>query len=466
MLRDRYEFDKRFTEILHQIPAMDPALRKIDQCLEDEAIYGQVRADLAKRRPQTLINGRKSTPVEVIIRMLVVKRMYGWSYEETEMHVRDSLILRQFCRIYLNDVPDDTTLLRWNQLIQPETLAGFNARVTQMAFEQKVTQGEKLRTDGTVVRTNIHNPADNTLLADGVRVLSRTIQRAGKALIKQGERIQMALEDRTQAAVQLARQLGEVLRKRTEANQKKGAELYRQLIELTQKAVEESQALLEQVKAAKPNAQLTRLSYTFTSFVPRVQQVIQQTERRIFQKEKVPASAKIVSLFEPHSDILVNLKKRPPVEFGHKVWINEVDGGIVSAYRILDGNPADTTQWLPALEAHQQSFGHPPQQASADRGVYSAYNEAQAKKRGVKQVILPKNGGRSKKRLAYEHQDWFIAGRHWHAGVEGRISLLKRRYGLGRCLDHGRTGFDRWVGWGIIAYNLVTIGRATAKAGA
>jgi len=113
------------------------------------------------------------------------------------------------------------------------------------------------------------------------------------------------------------------------------------------------------------------------------------------------------------------------------------------------------------LKAHQKIFHHPPQQASADRSVYSPDNEQLAQKMGVKRVILPKPGYKSKQRKMFESRRWFVAGRKWHAGVEGRISVLKRAHELERCLDRGENGFHRWVGWGIIAGNLAVIGRAT-----
>ncbi len=146
--------------------------------LDDEVLYHLIRRDFAKRYPQTEVIGRKSTPVEVLLRRLTVKRLYGLSYEQTEDQVRDRLMLRQFCRVYFEDVPDDTTLIRWANLITAETLAAYNQRVTQLATELKVTRGRKLRTDGTVVESNIQAPSDSRLLADSVRVIGRTLQRA------------------------------------------------------------------------------------------------------------------------------------------------------------------------------------------------------------------------------------------------------------------------------------------------
>ena len=176
MLVEYYRLDKRFEELAGYFPQMDPALVKIDQYLEDEQLYRWIKADLSKRYPKTKETGRNSTPVEVVLRMLVVKRLYGYSYEETIERVSDSLNLRRFCRVYLNDVPVDTTLMRWAKVIQPKTLEKFNQRIVQLALERKVTRGRKLRTDGTVVESNIRPPSDNRLLG-GVRVLARTAWR-------------------------------------------------------------------------------------------------------------------------------------------------------------------------------------------------------------------------------------------------------------------------------------------------
>jgi len=401
MLRDRYDSDKLFEQISALMPQMDPILAKIDTYLEDEGLFALVWEDLSKRCPQTLVTGRNSTPVEVILRMLVVKRLYGYSYEETERYVKDSLVLRKFCRIYLNAVPDDTTLIRQANLIQPETLEKFNARIVELARAAKMTKGHKLRTDGTVVESNIHAPSDNRLLADGVRVLARTVERAQAACQRVAEALGATFPNLTRVAKQKARQIGETLRKRSEEAKEAGKPTYRELVEMTQTTVAQAQQALACLATAT-DATAQRLAETLRTFIPRVEQVIAQTERRIFGNESVPAQEKLVSLFEAHTDIIVRGKEGHAVEDGHKVWLNEVDGGIVSHYRILDGNPADSDQWLPSLEAHQQQLGHSPEQASADRGLYSAYNEQEAKALGVERVILPKRGYRSAERKQYE----------------------------------------------------------------
>jgi len=458
MLRDRHEVDKLFEMVIQLVPPMNAELTKIDRYLDDEDLFRLVRTDLAKRRRRTLQTGRHSTPVEVVLRMLVLKRLYDLSYAETERQVQDSLVLRQFCRVYLNPVPDDTTLIRAARLIQPKTLEKFNERITQLALQAKVTQGRKLRTDGTVVETHIHAPSDNRQLADGVRVLARTVERAHQALGRTGQAMAKKFQNVTAAAKRTSRQIGETLRQRTDQAKAAGRQAYGELIEMTQQTVAQAHQALEHL-TQQTDATARRLVTTLQTFIPRVEQVIDQTQRRIFHDEAVPADEKVVSIFEPHTDIIKRGKENQPVEYGHKVWLNEVDGGIVSHYRVLEGNPSDSQQWEPSLQAHEDTFGHAPHQASADRGVYSGPNEQVALTRGVKRVILPQPGHRSKARLRHERAHWFVQGRHWHAGVEGRISVLKRAHGLRRCLDHGWNGFQRCVGWGVIAGNLAVMGR-------
>jgi transposase, IS5 family len=461
MLQDRYEIDKLFDSILKLTNQMDPVLAEIDQLLEDEALYQLIRNDLAKRYPMTEQTGRNSTPVEVILRMLAVKRLYGLSYEQTEYQVRDSLVLRKFCRVYFNEVPDDTTLIRWAGLIQPETLERFNHRLTQLATQLKVTKGRKLRTDGTVVETNIHHPSDSSLLADSVRVLGRTLGRARSLLQGQTDLSQEVFRNRLRSVRKLARQVGEAMRKSGETAREQGLRAYRKLVKTTQQTIAQAQQVLPALQVVT-DKQADRLSEVLETFIPRAEQVVSQTVRRVFQGEKVPASEKIVSLFEPHSAIIRRNKARKPTEYGHKVWLDEVDGGIVTRWQVLEGNPNDDQQWLPSLEHHIECFGRPPNQMSADRGVHSSQNEQIAQQRGVKRVILPQPGRKSEARKRHEKQRWFQRGRRWHAGVEGRISVLKRRNELDRCRDHGVQGFDRWVGWGVIANNLTVMGRKAA----
>jgi IS5 family transposase len=141
------------------------------------------------------------------------------------------------------------------------------------------------------------------------------------------------------------------------------------------------------------------------------------------------------------------------------VWLSEVDGGLVSGFRILEGNPGDQAQLKPALEDHLHVFGRAPELVAADRNVYSKDNERVAGELGVKKVCLPKAGNKSKEREEHEQKRWFKRARKFRAGIEGRISVLGRAFGLDRCLDHGEEGMGRWVGWGVLVHNLRQISR-------
>jgi len=330
-------------------------------------------------------------------------------------------------------------------------------KVSGSEGQDRLTRGRKLRPDGTVVETNIHYPTDSSLLADGVRVLSRTIKRAKEMLVERVEMRAQTFRDRTRSARNQARRIAEATRRKGSEAQATVHKAYRRLVDTTKVNVSQAKRVLQalQEEGAEEGQ---RLIETLEQFIPRVEQVIDQTLRRVFEGEAVPAQEKIVSLFEPHTDIICRGKANKPTEFGHKVWLDEVEGGIVSNYRVLEGNPSDKKRWGPTLDHHLQQFARPPNQASGDRGVYSPDNEVYAQQMGVKWVILPQPGRKSAARQVYERQPWFRRGRRFHAGVEGRISVLKRKHDLGRCLDHSEEGFKRWVGWGVIAGNLAVMG--------
>ncbi len=462
MLRERYSWDANYWALIEELAIeMDPELAELDQVLEDDELFQLVKQDMAQRYPQTLLTGRQSSPVEVVLRMLVVKRLYGFPYRETEWHVRDSLVLRWFCRVYFEPVPDFSTLNRWAQTLSPETLHAFNDRVTALATALRVTRGRKLRTDGTVVESNIAYPTDSKLLSDGVRVISRTLKRIQAVAGTVSERVAGAFRDHTRSARTQQRRIQQAARQRSQQAQAEMHAAYQRLVEIAKASVRQAQTVLDEIPAPA-SAPVHKLVEQMESWVPRVEQVIAQTVRRVVQGEVVPATEKLVSLFEPHTDIIRRSKPGKETEFGHKVWLDEVDGGIVSRWQLLPGNPPDEQQWQAAIDHHCEQFGHPPWQASADRGVYSPANEEYARQRGVTHPILPKPGRKSAPRRHYEAQAWFKRGRRYHAGVEGRISVLKRKHGLDRCLDHGADGFDKWVGWGIIAGNLAVIARTLA----
>lgn len=463
MLVDRYPPMDLFALVPPLLCAFEPVLRELDRLLDDEAIVRRVKADLARRAPHSLCRGRPGTPVEVILRLLVVKRLYGWSYEEVEHFVADSLVLRQFCRLYCERVPGDTTLLRWANGIAPATLAALNERVVVLARQLQVTRGRKLRLDSTVVATAIHHPSDSSLLADGVRVLSRLLRRAKTVLGRTAKLGGAVFRTRMRSTRRLVQSLHRLGRRHSAAAQQAMRDAYARLIAVATQTQRQATTIYN-VLATRADAAAQRVNHQMATFLPRIAQVIRQATRRTLRGESVPAGAKIVSVFEPHTQIIVRNKAGKPVEFGRKLWLAEVDGGIVSGWRVLAAPGPDTPYLMPSLAEHRQRFGKPPWPVAADRGVFSPQNDTRARQAGVKRVAIPATGrANSIERAHTERQRWFRRGFRFRAGIEGRISVLQRAYGLDRCRDHGEAGMDRWIGWGLVTANLERIARTQAK---
>jgi IS5 family transposase len=464
MLRDRYDPVDLFALVPRFGLQFDPQLAPLDRLLDDDAIFTRVRADLARRYPLTPVHGRHSTPVEVILRMLVVMRLYSWSYAQAEFFVNDSLVLRQFCRAYLEKIPDDTVLIRWANTIGPQTLQEINDRVVQLARSLKVTRGRKLRVDTTAVETNIHYPTDSALLGDGVRVLSRLLKRSKSVLGEAAEALgPAAFRSRVRTVRRLAQQLHRLAR-RTGAEARDALKAaYGRLIDTARRTGSQARRVAAAlVRQAKPPAR--RLAQRIGMILPLLIQGIAQATRRVLEGEEVPAPEKLLSLFEPHTQIIPRFKAGKPVEFGRKLVLDEVEGGIVSGYRIVDqGGGPDQPYLKDSLETHQRLFGRPPDLLAGDRGLASAENERLAREAGVKRIALPWVGRASPARQQQEKARWFRRGYRFRAGIEGRIHVLRRDYGLKRCRDHGEAGRGRWVGWGVVAHNLSKITGAAAN---
>ena len=460
MIVDRYDPVNLFELVPKLKLEFEPELAQLDRLLDDDVLFEQVKADLSRRYPNSGKLGRRSTPVEVILRMLVVKRLYGWSYEQTEHFVSDSIVLRQFCRLYLESAPDDTTLIRWANTIGARTLAALNDRAVELAQSLKVTRGRKLRTDGTVVETNIHHPTDDTLLSDGVRIISRLIGRA-KELIPEGMRRAAArgepFRNRTRSAKRLAHKISKMARRRTQQAKASYLEAYERLIKIAKATIRQAGrvgSMLEEAPSAGK-----KISEELSHFAGLLERVVSQARRRVLEGERVAATEKLVSIFEEHTAIIRRGKAPNRTQFGRKVWLSEVDGGIVSGFWILEGNPGDEAQLKEALKDHLRQFGRAPELVAADRNVHSKENERLARELGIKKVCLPKAGKKSAEREEHEQKRWFKRARKFRSGIEGRISILTRGFGLDRCPEHGEEGMGRWVGWGILAHNLRQIAR-------
>jgi transposase, IS5 family len=462
MLRDRYEPIDLFALVPQLGLEFDPQLAQLDRLLDDDEIYACVRGDLARRYPLTPVHGRRSTPVEVVLRMLVVMRLYGWSYERTAYFVNDSLVLRQFCRVYLEKVPADTTLIRWANTTGPETLHRLNDRAVQLARAGKVTRGRKLRVDTTAVETEIHYPTDSALIGDGVRVLSRLLRRAKGVLGEAAAGLGQAFRSRVRTVRRLSQQLHRIARRKGDEGRAALKAAYGKLIATAERTAAQARRVAGALKQAGAVKAL-RLAGRVEEFLPRLERGIGQAARRVLKGESVPAGEKLLSLFEPHTQVVPRFKAGKAVEFGRKIRLDEVEGGIITGYAIVKQAGGQDQPYLKdSLEAHRRHFGRAPGLLAADRGMASAANEALAREAGVKQVALPHVGKASAERKALEKGRRFRRGYRFRAGIEGRIHVLRRDRGLKRCRYHGEGGMGRWVGWGITTHNLLKIAEAGA----
>jgi transposase, IS5 family len=463
MLRDRYQPADLFALVPQLGLRFEPQLEQLDRLLDDDELFRTVREDLARRYPATGTRGRPSTPAEVILRMLVVMRLYGWSYEQVESFVNDSLVLRQFCRVYLKKVPDDTVLIRWANTIGPETVRALNDRVVQLARSLKVTRGRKLRVDTTAVETDIHYPTDSALVGDGVRVLSRLLRRAKAVLGKAAEALGPgAFRSRVRSVRRLSQQLHRIARRKGEEARDAMKAAYGRLIDTAKRTGAQARRVLG-VLARKTKPPARRLAQRIGAVLPLLVQGIGQATRRVLEGAAVPAPEKLLSLFEPHTQVVPRFKAGKPVEFGRKIRLDEVEGGLVTGYAILEqGGGQDQPCVADALANHQKQFGRAPGLLAGDRGLSSAETERQAREAGVKRIALPCAGRASPQRRAQEKERWFKRGYRFRAGIEGRIHALRRDYGLKRCRYHGEDGMGRWVGWGVVAHNLSKVAEAGA----
>ena len=464
MLRDRYPAVDLFALVPALTLSFEPTLARLDVLLDDDALFRAVRADLARRRPHTLETGRPSTPVEVILRLLIVKRLYGWSYAETEHFVNDSLILRQFCRLGLERVPDDTTLLRWANLLQPATLERLRDHVVALARQLEVTRGRKLRVDSTVVQTPVHYPTDSSLLVDGVRMLGRLVRRSRPVVAERLAGVREAFRTRTRSARRQLQRIHRLARRKGEAATEGQRAAYGRLCRVARQVVRQAERVRQAlaVGEATPDQSGRRLAGELDRLLPLVRRVIAQAERRVLRGEPVPAGEKVASLVEPHTAILPRHKPGQPVDVGRKLWLAEADGGIVTQAKVLDGAPPDAGEVERSLEHHRRQFGRPPDLLTGDRGCSTATVRRRVAAAGVRRVALPHTGPPTTASRDREQARWFRRRYRWRAGIEGRIGVLQRVYGLDRCPDHDADGLERWVGLGVLTANLVTIARATA----
>lgn len=426
-------------EIGRELKAMS---RWLDQ---HPALLKLVATDLLRRGVKE--TGREGLSAESVLRCGLLKQHRQLSYEELAFHLEDSASFRAFARLPLSWTPKKSVLHKTISAIRAETWQAINQIVLQSARQEKVETGKVIRVDSTVTAALMHQPSDSSLLWDAVRVMARLLEEADTLA---GGFCKIAWHDHRRAAKKRARQI-----KFTRGRPKRIPH-YRELIKLTRATLAYlDQAATELWQVPDPMAvalwQGERCHYR-----PLIERVISQSVRRVLCGEAVPATEKIVSLFESHADIIV--KGTRDVEYGHKLNLTTGKSGLILDMVIESGNPADSERFLPMLERHIDFYGEAPRQAAADGGYASRANLSQAKARGVRDMAFHKKAGLRIEDMV--KSGWVYRKlRNFRAGIESDISCLKRAYGLARCLWRGLDHFKAYVWSSVVAYNLALFAR-------
>ena len=434
----------------------EPWMRHADQALDDEKLLLIIQQELAERCKKSKTRGRPGTTAEIILRMLLLKHFRDFSFEELTREVRANLVYREFTRIGGGRVPDDKTMGRLARQLGPEIVKKVHQRVVEIAVGKGVATGRKMRVDTTVVETNIHYPTDSSLLGDGVRVLTRVMKKVEKVTGQAGT----VLRERTRTVKLKVLAIARASRNKTESGQEKLKQAYGGLLDAASRVVGQarkfSQEITEGVKTGSSKL-LKKAKQQLDEMIPLVRQVLRQTRERVL-RGNTRSEGKLVSVFEPQTEIIRKGKASKPNEFGNLIQIQEAENQLITDYQVLEKRPADSTLLVSAVEQHIQQFGKAPDAVTADPGFFSAANESAAEELGVKRVAIPANGKPSKTRKEKQKKRWFKNLQKWRTGCEGRISVLKRRHGLKRSRYKGLCGMKRWVGLGVIADNIIHIG--------
>lgn len=441
-------------------------MKHADAILSDEQWIAVTYEALLRRRPKSRSRGRMGTPAEIVLRLLLLKHIRNWSYQILEREVRANLVYREFTRVGAGKVPDAKTMGRWGPALGPEVIEKLHQRVVGIAQQEKIVSGRRLRVDTTVVETNIHFPTDSSLLGDGVRVLIRTMKKIAELAGGLGTK----LRDRTRSVRYRLMEIGRASRSKGQQRKEKLQQAYQKLLAATGRVVAQAKRFTQEVASGvkrsadvSKQAALEGWKKELETMLPRVAQVIRQTRARVFGGDR-HAEGKLVSLFEPSTEIIRKGKAGKPTEFGKLIKVQEAESQIITDYEVYAQRPSDSELLVPAIEAHQQQLGCTPRLVAGDAGFYSAQGEAAAEKMGVKRISIPNHSSKSPERRRQQKKRWFRNGQKWRTGCEGRISVVKRRHGLGRCRYKGEDGMKRWVGLGVIGDNLINVGRVLAKA--
>jgi IS5 family transposase len=362
----------------------EPWMRQADRLLEDEKLLSIVYEALLRRYPKSRARGRLGFPAEIVVRMLLLKHIRNWSYDVLEREVRPNLLYREFTRVYAGKVPDAKTLGRQARALGPEVIEQIQQRMVELAVENKVVQGRRMRVDTTVVETNIHYPTDSSLLGDGTRVLTRLMKKVTGLTGAAGTR----MRDRSRSVKLRVLDIARAARSKAPQSREKLKQSYRKLLDSTGRVVGQakrfSQEIAEGVKRCSDLTQkvaLEGLRKKIDAMLPLVKQVIRQTKARIVDGD-TRTEGKIFSIFEPSTEIIRKGKAAKPNEFGKLLKVQEAENQIIVGFEVYDQRPSDSDLLIPALAIHEERTGRTPDLASARRRLLFGEERSRSKATG------------------------------------------------------------------------------------
>jgi transposase, IS5 family len=435
---------------------LDPVLQRIDTFLDQHsALVEQVRLDL-ERGLKNAGTGRNGISPSQALRSLTLMRIKNWDYRELRERINDGYTLRGFTQFGSQFVPKHDAFNRAFNRLTPATVEAIHQAVVQAAVQLGLEDGKKLRVDTTVVETNIHYPTDGTLLWDSVRTITRLVKELHDKL-PHGVK---GFTNRTRSA---RRRMQQIQRMTAQQRHHQQEPKYRELLRITEQVAQNARQVVQPTESTDgidvaAGLVIAQLRQQITSYCDLADRVIDQTRRRVLQAEQVPSDQKVYSIFEPHTDLIKRGKVLKPVEFGHKVFLAESAQGLITDYRVLKGNPADSDHVEASLDRHQKMFQHPPDCYAGDRGFYSVNNVQRCQQAEVDAVCIPQRGGKkTAEQEALERSQAFKKAQRFRVGIEGRISVLFRGRGMKRCRAKGLERFEMLVGAAVLANNLMRI---------
>lgn len=400
-------------------------------------------------------DGRGSTySSEHLLRALLVKWTEGLGFRDTVVRIADSTIFRNFTRLNSGKVMNYSLLDTAFKIIRPETWDKINALLEQSAREEKKITGTRLRLDSTVCESNIHYPTDASLLWDCYRVASRKIERIRELDRLLGGEYRFHINKIKKLYTFIATHCTKK-NKSTKREVKKCTGILLQRVEVV---VETAKAVVEHGKKVSCGLMTKALINELESSLPDMGKVVAQA-RRAFNGETVPARERIFSIFETHTELLMRGKQHKPVEFGHLVQIGQTEEKFISFYAVEQKSRHDSEMVDPVLQDHKKSFGAYPSEFSADKNYYKSMDETKEWEEEIDIFSICKKGGRTPEEIAREHGALFKLAQKFRAGCEGSISVLKRVFGLRRCLNRGFKSFSASVGCLVFCHNLVLVSK-------